>query len=301
MTGGNGLGRREVLLGGAAFAVAMTGGRALAAAIPGRVMLQTPEGRAISVTEWRPAGRPRGIILFSHGAGSSPSFYGRIVDPWVAAGWHVLAPLHVDSREHPDLAKFPGLLSWKARVEDMRALIAHIGDAPFVAAGHSYGGLTATMLSGAQPVVPEGLSLPLVPRLAKAVIAFSPPPIIPALVTQQGYAQIAVPALIQTGTRDLVAGLTTQGPDGWNVHLAAFEAPAPGGNRYGLVLEGADHYFGGAICDSTKPGPMQLAPLELANARVALFLEGYGASNVRARRRLDSLVTQALPARLMKR
>ena len=46
---------------------------------------------------------------------SSPWYYERIIGPWVRAGHHVLAPLHVDSREHPDNAKFPGLASWKAR------------------------------------------------------------------------------------------------------------------------------------------------------------------------------------------
>jgi pimeloyl-ACP methyl ester carboxylesterase len=284
----------------------MAVGRAFAAdarrtAVPAIVSLQTPAGRSVSVTEWRPAGKRRGTILFSHGAASSPAYYDRIIGPWVVAGWRVLAPLHVDSLEHPDTKKYPGLASWKARVEDMRVLIAHIGDEPFVGAGHSYGGLTATMLGGAQPVTPEGMSLPLVPRLAKAVIAFSPPPTIPVLVTPEGYAKLAVPALIQTGTLDILPGMTAETTDGWKAHLAAFDAAVPGGDRYGLVLEGANHYFGGAICDFTQPGPPQLAPLELANQRVGLFLEGYGAGSAKARRRLDALATEALPARLTKR
>ncbi|EIZ80534.1 hypothetical protein WSK_0813 [Novosphingobium sp. Rr 2-17] len=293
--------RRSFLIGSAAVAASLASGPAFAATKPQVFLLKTPEGRAVSITEWRPAGHKRGTILFSHGAASSPAYYDRIIGPWVAAGWHVLAPLHVDSKEHPDTAKFAGLASWKARVEDMRALIAHIGDEPFVGAGHSYGGLTATMLGGAQPVTPEGLSLPLVPRLAKAVIAFSPPPTIPVLVTPEGYGKLVVPAIIQTGTLDYVAGMTAQTGDAWKVHLAAFETPAPGGDRYGLVLEGANHYFGGAICDFKQPGPPQLAALDLANQRVALFLEGYGAGSAKARRKLDGLVTQALPARLMKR
>lgn len=213
----------------------------------------------------------------------------------------MLAPLHVDSLEHPDTKAFPGLTTWKARVEDMRALVAHIGDAPYVAAGHSYGGLTATMLGGAEPVLPEGLASPFVHRLAKAVIAFSPPPTIPVLVTQEGYAKLAVPAIIQTGTRDTLPGMAADTPDGWKVHLAAFEAPAAGGDRYGLVLEGANHYFGGAICDYRQPGPPQLDALALANSRIALFLDGYGADRGKARGKLDALVTDALPARLVKR
>ncbi|AXB79964.1 lysophospholipase [Novosphingobium sp. P6W] len=303
MAGSLSLSRRSLLAGCSAAAVMLVAGRALAgpASASSVIEIETAEGRAVSVTEWRPAGKLRGTILFSHGAASAPKYYGLIVSPWVAAGWRVLAPLHVDSLEHPQTAQFKGLASWKARIEDMRALVGHIGDAPFVAAGHSYGGLVATMMGGAQPVLPEGLQLPLVPRLATAVIAFSPPPVIPVLVTEQGYGALAVPALIQTGTLDILPGMTAETADGWKAHLTPFEAAAPGGQRYGLVLEGANHYFGGAICDPGQPGPQQLAPLELANQRAGLFLEGYGAGSAKARRRLDALVTDALPARLMKR
>lgn len=292
--------RRALLAGSAAAATLLTAGRVLAAAMPAPsvTQLKTPEGRAVSITEWRPAGRRRGTILFSHGAASAPKYYDRIIGPWVMAGWRVLAPLHVDSLEHPLTREFQGLASWKARVEDMRALVGHIGDEPFVAAGHSYGGLVATMLGGAQPVLPEGLQLPLVPRLAKSVIAFSPPAPIQVLVTDQGYAALAVPALVQTGTIDIQPGMPA---DGWKGHLAPFTAAAPGGERYGLVLEGANHYFGGAICDFAQPGPPQLAPLERASQRAGLFLEGFGRDSAKARRRLDRLVTDMLPARLMKR
>lgn len=297
------LSRRSLLAAAAVTTIGLTAqGVALAAAAPALAPLvtelKTPEGRAVSVTEWRAHGRERGVILFSHGAGSSPKYYDRIIGPWVASGWTVLAPMHVDSREHPDTANYPGLSSWKARIEDMRLLIAKIGDTPFVAAGHSYGGLVATMLGGAQPVVPEGLQAPLAPRLAKAVVAFSPPPPIPVLVTEEGYSKLAVPALIQTGTLDIMPGMPQ---DGWKSHLAAFTTTAEGGNRYGLVLEGVNHYFGGTICDFSQPGPAQLAQLDMANARVALFLEGYGAGDKKAVRRLDALVTDALPAQLTKR
>lgn len=301
MADGVHLSRRSFVAGSSALVAALAAGRAFAAVKPALVMLRTPEGRAISVTEWRPAGNRLGTILFSHGAASSPAYYDRITGPWVKAGWRVLAPLHVDSLEHPETKNYPGLTTWKARVEDMRVLIGHIGDEPFVGAGHSYGGLTATMLGGAQPVMPEGLSGPLVPRLAKAVIAFSPPPTIPVLVTPEGYGKLAVPAIVQTGTLDLLPGMTPQTGDGWKAHLAAFDAAAPGGDRYGLVLEGADHYFGGAICDFKQPGPPQLRPLELANERVALFLQGYGAGIKKARSKLDALATDAFPARLIKR
>lgn len=266
---------------------------------PRTTQLHAPGGRAVQISEWRPAARARGTILFSHGAGSAPWHYDLIVLPWVEAGWRVLAPLHVDSREHPQTAQYPGLASWKTRIEDMRLLVQGMKGQPFVAAGHSYGGLVALTLGGAQPVPPEGMSLPLVPGLAQAVIAFSPPAPVPVLVTAEGYGALKVPALIQTGTRDLLPGMAD---DGWKGHLVPFEAASAGNNRYGLVLEGADHYFGGTICDLARPGPPQLAQVDLANRYAGLFLAAFGAASGSgdgaARRALDLRVTDALPAML---
>ncbi len=211
----------------------------------------------------------------------------------------MLAPLHVDSTEHPDTSRFPGLASWKARIEDMNALIAHIGDQAFVAAGHSYGGLAALTLGGAQPVPLAGMAMPLYPRLARAVIAFSPPAPIPMLITAAGYARLAVPALIETGSIDVVPGITAPSGDGWKGHLVPYEVAAAGHDRYGLVLEGVDHYFGGAIGRYDRPGPKQLDRLADANRVVGVFLNAYGESNARARRALAGLVSDKYPVRLL--
>jgi len=302
MTGGD-YSRRQLI----AVSLAAAAGAALpfpllaapALTAPRRFDLHALDGRAIAISEWLPRQRPRGIILFSHGALSSPRLYEAIIAPWVSAGFRVLAPLHVDSAEHPDTAKFPGLASWKARIEDMRALSAHIGPRPWIAAGHSYGGLIALTMGGAAGIPPAGMTGPLGDANVRAVIAFSPPAPIPVLMTQQGYAALKVPALIETGTADVPPG--SSGPDSWQGHLAAFNAAATGGHRYGLVLEGVDHYFGGAICRYEVPGPKQLARLDDANCIAGLFLAGFGAGSPAARRTLDAAVTDALPVRLLRK
>lgn len=261
---------------------------------PRRFELHSGDGRAITISEWQPRSRPSGTILFSHGAQSAPRYYEAIIAPWQAAGYRVLAPLHVDLQEHPDTAKFAGLASWKARIEDMRALSAHVGNRPWIAAGHSYGGLVALTMGGAAAIPPQGITGPLSDANVRAVIAFSPPAPIPVLCTAEGFAVLKVPALIQTGTAD-----DPPGPDGWEGHLASYEAASPGGHRYGLVLEGVDHYFGGAICRYEVPGPKQLARLADANRIAALFLAGFGIGRASARRALDAAVTASLPVRLM--
>ncbi|MEO9492198.1 MAG: acyl-CoA dehydrogenase family protein, partial [Marinomonas sp.] len=60
----------------------------------------------------------------------------------------MLAPLHSDSEQHADKASYTGFPTWSTRLEDMQALSAHIGERAYVAAGHSYGALTALVLGG---------------------------------------------------------------------------------------------------------------------------------------------------------
>lgn len=292
------LSRRALIASGAALGagVALP---ALAAPASHLFTIEAAGGRKVEITEWRPAGRPVGLILFSHGAGSSPRFYDAVLGPMVAAGWRVLAPLHVDSREHPDTARFAGLASWKARLEDFAALTAHIGHVPYVAVGHSYGGLTALVLGGAQSVAPQGWAGPQSDGKACAVIAFSPPAAIPVLITREGYGQLAVPALVQTGTLDLVPGMTAPDPDGWKAHLDAYDAAPAGGHRYGLVLDGVSHYFGGLICDYNQKGPPAVQGLKDVNRIAGLFLGAYGRVDHRARALLDKALSPDLPVRLM--
>lgn len=299
------LGRRHFVLGAAALPLLATAANAgIGRRRPASFRafnLMGEEGREIAVSHWSPEGTPAGTILFSHGAGSAPDKYLLMIEPWVAAGWQILAPLHVDSREHPRTADYPGLASWRTRLEDMRLLSAHIGDVPYVAAGHSYGGLVSLTLGGADAIPPEGIEGPLSDPKVTAAIAFSPPAPVPVLVTQEGYAALAVPALVQTGTADIVPGITEETADGWMGHLVPYTAPAAGGERYGLLLEGVDHYFGGAICDLDRPGPPQLERLEDAVEISALFLMAQGLGDAAAKSALDDRLSNDLPVRLTTR
>ena len=107
-------------------------------------------GRNTIVWHWRThAVPPVGAVSFSHGNASSPAHYAALIAPWLSAGYDVWAPLHVDSTEHLDSAAYPGLATWRARIEDMRAVSARIA-VPYVVAGHSYGALTALAMKADQ-------------------------------------------------------------------------------------------------------------------------------------------------------
>ncbi len=210
----------------------------------------------------------KGTILFSHGAGSAPWKYTKLLNTWISAGYQIYAPLHVDSNDHPNKEDYPGLLNWTARLEDMHVLSSKYGTKRYIAAGHSYGALTALTLGGASPLHPKEFKGEMADSNAIVVIAFSPPGPIPSFVTEESYADLAVPAFIQTGTKDIAPGTST-----YEGHLTPFNIAASGSNVYGLTIEGVDHYFGNAICQPEIKAAPQLQELELAANLSLQFLD----------------------------
>ena len=261
--------------------------------------VEGPGGRTITITEWSPSGpAPIGTILFSHGANLAPDQYLRIVEPLASEGWRVLAPLHTDSEKHPETEQFKGFATWRTRIEDMRILSQMVEAGPLIAAGHSYGGLTALVQGGAGALVPEGISGPLSNPNIDAVIAFSPPGPIPGFIERDGYAKLTAPALVQTGTLDMPE-LPGVAADSWQAHLAAYEAASAGGDRYGLVLEGVDHYFGGCIGRLKPANPLPDRQLGIAVEIARLFAAAHGLRQSAAQRELMMRLNSELPVRLL--
>lgn len=289
----HGLSRRGLLGLIAALPVAA---RATGVARPVRSALMAENGRAVPLWHWPAQRRRAGTIAFSHGAASAPWKYPGVLDVWAAAGFDVYAPLHVDSTDHPHRADFKGLAGWAARLQDMAAVSRMIGH-DYIAAGHSFGGLNALVLGGVSAIVPPGFPAPLRDARATRVVAFSPPQPLAPLIDVAGYAALAVPALIETGTRDIPPGHAE--PDAWRAHLTAYDAAAAGGHRYAVVLDGVDHYFGGAICDFSKPGPRLDAPLKRAVDLSLAFMTAPQHGDRPDFRHLDAHLADAAAMRLM--
>jgi predicted dienelactone hydrolase len=68
---------------------------------------------------WVPA-KVKGVVLFSTGHGSWPEKYDAIASAWKAAGFAVIAPVHVDSMHYPDRDKFPRQASFGERIADLK-------------------------------------------------------------------------------------------------------------------------------------------------------------------------------------
>ncbi|MCZ8193211.1 alpha/beta hydrolase [Brevundimonas sp.] len=204
-------------------------------AAPPAIETLSVQNRAVELQVWPAEGEPRAVIAFSHGMGGAPAAYHRLLETWQAAGFTVLAPLHVDSLRHPDRASFNGATGFFARIADMAAVREaarqRAPGKPLIAAGHSYGSLLSAMAGGAVTVAG-----PLGDADVDAIVMLSSPGAIPGLVTPDTYRAMATPSLTVTGDADLVPNFVTD----WTAHRLPFDGAAGTGHLL-LIFAGGDH------------------------------------------------------------
>ncbi|MFI7704321.1 alpha/beta hydrolase family protein [Nonomuraea sp. NPDC049480] len=205
------------------------------------------------------------VIVFSHGFGGSLDSYAPLVDFWVARGFVVVQPTHLDSRTlnvTPDDPRHPQI--WRFRVEDLTRIVdqldlieaslaglaGRLDRSRIAAAGHSWGAQTASMLLGARVLDAEGVPGEDMsdPRI-KAGVLLAVPGTGGADLTpfaaehfsfmSPDFAEMTTSALMVAGDKDQSA-LTVRGPE-WFTD-AYFLSP---GTKNLLTLFGAEHSLGG--------------------------------------------------------
>lgn len=230
-------------------------------------------GRNVDIHVTRPA-RIRGVMLFGHGGGSEPSQYAALAAAFAQDGWLVLAPLHLDSRAHPNRVAYQDPKGFVARIADLEAaarLAQRLAPGkPLVAVGHSYGSLLAELRGGALAGMGPPPAVPV-----RAVLAFSSAGRLPGLIDANSYRGLVVPTMVVTGDADVVPGFVAD----WHQHLAAYE-DSPAGDKYALVVAGGTH-----------DGSVDVAGPAFATARD--FLAAYGLGDAAARKRLKRATSTA--------
>jgi len=239
----------------------------------GHVDLSAPDGRTIDLNIWQAADE-RGVVVFSHGFNGSPAAYARILSTWVARGFTVVAPLHVDSLRHPDHADYNNQSAFTTRIVDLALTRDFVRQTragrPIIAAGHSFGSLMSLIGAGAVTVVgPQG------DPDVKGVIAFSSAGDLPGLISPDTYTGVHTPTLMITGTGDLVPGYVTD----WTGHRGPFDRSAPG-DKMLLVVEGGDH----SLVRNADADDFALIVTATTD-----WLEAYGLGDAAARARLAAL------------
>lgn len=217
-------------------------------------------GRMVPITITARAGKPRGVIYFSHGALSAPAKYEAMTIWWARSGYAVIAPLHADSTDWAGAKPArEQQIDWRlhdmrlARGEEARlmaAVNARAGRAPRLAVGHSFGALISMLDPDPQ---------------VRAVIAFSPPGPVPGLTIPV----VSKPMLTITGTADVLPMIAPK----WEAHLAGHDKAV--GVAIACVGTGVDHYFGGVFGRPELPGPRQQEQFDAAMAQSFRFIRAF--------------------------
>ncbi len=253
------------------------------------VVLSAPgRGEDLQVRVSAPAtGEGLPVIVFSHGFSLSADAYAPLVDFWAAHGFVVIQPTHLDSRTlalPPEDPRTPQI--WHSRIDDLRRVLDQLDQleialpglsgrldrSRIAAAGHSWGGTTASALLGARVLNADGASGEDLsdPRITAGVLLSTPgvggAELLPfaaeafPFMKYPSFADMTTPTLVVAGDHDQ-SPLSTRGPD-WFTDSYRL-SPGP---KSLLTLFGAEHGLGGIHghnqADSTDESPERVALLQ---------------------------------------
>lgn len=246
------------------------------------------------------------LLLFSHGNWSSQLEYDALLEHWVQQGYLVLSMDHRDccgmARGIVAALRFGNVRLIEQRVQHLSLLLNHpehwLSLLPEgVAAqldkvaltGHSFGAYTAQLFRGAtlfdsdlNAQRPVDFQLRN-PEAIRAVVAISPPGPMFDEITANSWDQLQGPVLVTTGTWDVEPRFF---PD-YRLHLMSHENATPG-SQYGLVIAGADHYFGQLIGRTDRQVAAQTTQFHLLLLTSTLFLDAYLKDDTNAQSLLNS-------------
>jgi predicted dienelactone hydrolase len=252
------------------------------------VTLPAPgRGTDLQVRVSAPAtGRDLPIVVFSHGFGWSLDGYAPLADFWAGHGFAVIQPTHLDSRTlniTPDDPRFAEI--WRIRVEDLKRILdqldlieasvpglsGRLDRTRIAAAGHSWGGQTASMLLGARVLDSDGKPGEDMsdPRVAVGVLLattgeggadLTPFAAEHFPFMNPSFDDMTTPALVIAGDHDQ-SPLSTRGPD-WFAD-PYFLSP---GDKSLLTVFGAEHSLGGIpgynVTETTDESPERVALIQ---------------------------------------
>lgn len=230
------------------------------------------------------------LIVFSHGHFLDNQSYQNLTDHWVAAGYIVIAPKHIDSGDMAtvsamsqkvgsDWVSASRLLELSSIISNAEKIMDLVEDFNgtvlsnrVIAAGHSLGALSSQHLAGAEVERKNNSihSIPdtLVDDRIVGVVAISPPGLMPGHITEKTWVNFSKPQLVVTGTNDFFPSIW---PD-YQDHFVSYKTAVPGAN-YLLVYDQVDHYFGNLIGRLTRPVPSQEQALKNLQEVSLVFIE----------------------------
>lgn len=211
-------------------------------AIPDIVLNDVQRNRDVKLSiDYPTRPGPHPLVIFSHGSGLSNRSYPGLSSHWASYGYVVVRPAHGDTVTVDEMTT----THWRDRVRDVTFILdslpaliekypeleGKIDATKAAVAGHARGATTALMLGGLR-TFPGPVTF-VDPRV-KAVVAFSPNgPREQWGLTPESFAEIRVPALFVTGSRD--SGATDIETPAWREEAFAL---SPAGEKWFVTIEG---------------------------------------------------------------
>ena len=228
---------------------------------------------------------PFPLVVFSHGALCTGDGYVRLADHWASHGYVVLLPTHLGAGSAGRPGADEASLIFQSQIADMSSLLdalpviesefeelhGVIDATRIAAAGHSMGALVATIVSGLPVLEPGGRQASYADERFDVALLLSGPGPLP-IIPDNAWNDVYLPTFVSTGTRDHA----NRGGSGatWKWRLGAYER-TPGGNKHALIIDEADHFIGGLICDERGEGPPDHEALTIVQSSSTAFLDAY--------------------------
>jgi dienelactone hydrolase len=244
------------------------------------------------------SGGPYPVIVFSHGFGGNKDGFGPVGKHWASQGYVVIHPSHEDglSRQGNEARNSGGEDSGSrgrlgnlrnglndtnkisGRVADLVLVLDKLEDLPNLVpglkgkldsktigvAGHSFGAYTAMLIGGVTTDFGKEKDKSFLDKRVKCILPISPQGTGQQGLTEQSWNALRMPMMTITGTEDRgVGGQSVE----WRKEPYKY---SPAGDKYLIVIEGANHMsYGGAL--RIRSG----GPTEIVNFSTTKYWDAY--------------------------
>ena len=242
---------------------------------------------------------PFPLIVLSHGTFSSIDRYDLIANYWAAQGYVVILPQHIDANygvtpsgydvmQNVSLTRVADMSQVLDELDDivarLPALAGKIERGRYIAAGHSIGTQVAMLVTGLRYRTDFNATVMAADENRFSALLLVSDPGKMRLMPTDLWTASNVPTFMATGTDDY--GLMGQRGAATEAQSEVLRASDSGDiDRYLLLLEGGDHYFGGLIQKQVDAQPDHEG-LAIFNAVSTAFMDAYIKNSAPAKRYL---------------
>ena len=231
---------------------------------------------------------PFPVVIFSTGMFCTPQLYDLILDHWVSHGYVVVQPNHMDSPNREGKIPMEELLNiFPTRMRDVSFLAGSLDAIEsgmdidgrmqqdrLAIAGHSFGAVISQVKTGLYLTEEAQGSLgPTYDDRFQAAVLLSGVGWGMEQFADNAFDGMRKPFIASGGSND-IGRVKSGGMDGREWRMQPYIL-SPELDKYSLITEGSDHYFGGLMCNAKRGGEPDFESLAIVRAVTAIFLDGY--------------------------